>query len=88
MDTVTLTISLPKDISSALEDKARQSGRDSSAFVEDLVAKEVKNPSLDEILAPFRKQVEESGLTDDQLDDIFNSARREVFREKRERLRG
>ena len=82
---MTLTISLPKEVGTALEDKAKLSGRDSVEFVEDLVTKELSNPSLDEILAPFRRQVEESGMTDEELDDLFTEARKEVFKAKKER---
>ena len=82
---MTLTISLPKDVGIALESKAKMSGRDSAEFVEDLVMKEVNRPSLDEILAPFRRQVEESGITDEELDELFTEARKEVFKAKKER---
>lgn len=85
METMTLTINLPKDVGAALENKAKMSGRDSAEFVEDLVTKEVHSPSLDEILAPFRRQVEESGITDEELDDLFTEARKEVFKAKKER---
>ena len=85
METMTLTINLPKDVGTALENKAKMSGRDSAEFVEDLVTKEVHSPSLDEILAPFRQQVETSGITDEELDDLFTEARKEVFKAKKER---
>ncbi len=82
---MTLTINLPKDVGAALEKKAKLSGRDAAEFVEDLVTKEVNSPSLDEILAPFRRQVEESGVTDEELDELFTGARKEVFKAKKER---
>ncbi len=85
METMTLTISLPKEVGAALENKAKLSGRDSAEFVEDLVTKELGSPSLDEILAPFRRQVEESGITDEELDNLFTEARKEVFKAKKER---
>ena len=85
METMTLTINLPKDVGAALENKAKLSGRDATEFVEDLVMKEVNSPSLDEILAPFRRQVEESGITDEELDELFTKARKEVFKAKKER---
>jgi len=33
-------------------------------------------------LAPFRRQVEESGMTDDELGDFFEEVREEVWQEK------
>ena len=82
METMTLTISLPKDVGVALESKAKMSGRDSAEYVEDLVTKEVNRPSIDEILAPFRRQVEESGITDDEFDDFVEEIREEIYQEK------
>lgn len=82
MDTMTLTINLPKDIGAAVADKAKLSGRNSVEYVEDLIAREVKRPSLDEILAPFRKEVEESGITDDEFDEFVEEIRDEVYQEK------
>ncbi len=37
---------------------------------------------LDEILAPFRCEVEESGITDDELDALVEEARKEIYQEK------
>jgi len=42
----------------------------------------LRKPSLDEILGPFRKQVAESGITDDELDTFFEEPRDEVWRER------
>ena len=40
--------------------------------------------SLDEILAPFRAEVEAKGYSEDDLDELFTEARKEVFRAKQE----
>lgn len=82
---MTLTINLPKEIGMALENKAKTRGTGLAEYVEDLVTKEAHSPSIDEILAPFRRQVEESGITDDELDELFTEARKEVFKAKKER---
>ena len=39
--------------------------------------------SFDEVLKPFRDEVEASGITDDELDDLFLSARREIRSERK-----
>jgi len=41
--------------------------------------------TLDETLAPIRQAVENSGLTDDELDGIFQRARKEVSQARKER---
>lgn len=38
--------------------------------------------TLDEILAPFRAEVEAAGYTEDKLDELFTEARKEVFKSK------
>ena len=85
METMTLTISLPKEVGAALADRAKLRGQEATEFVADLVTHEVRSPSLDEILAPFRRQVEASGITDEELDNLFTEARKEVFQAKKER---
>ena len=44
-----------------------------------------KDITSDEALAPFRRQVEESGISDEELDDLFMQARRDYYREQMER---
>ncbi len=39
-------------------------------------------PSVDEVLAPFRKQVADSGMSDDELDTFF---REEIEAHRREK---
>jgi hypothetical protein len=41
--------------------------------------------TLDEILAPFRAEVEAKGYSEDELDDLFTEARREVFQAKQQK---
>lgn len=82
METMTLTINLPKDIGVALENKAKLSRRDAAEFVEDLVTKEVNRPSFDEILAPIRKGFEESGDSEEEILAFFEEIREEVYQEK------
>jgi hypothetical protein len=38
--------------------------------------------TLDEILAPFRAEVEAKGYSEDDLDELFTEARKEVFQAK------
>lgn len=76
----------------ALNDKARGSGKTAEQYARRLIevgvsAAETMLPemTLDEAMAPFRRQVEESGITDDELDELFMEARRDYHRELKER---
>ncbi|MFN0278529.1 MAG: hypothetical protein ACKVRN_08000 [Pyrinomonadaceae bacterium] len=82
METMTLTINLPKDVGVALENKAKLSKRKATEFVEDLVTKEVNRPSFDEILAPIREGFKKSGMTEDELDALIESERQAIWDEK------
>ena len=39
----------------------------------DLIEHAIAQPSIDEVLAPFRKQVAESGMSDEELDAFFRN---------------
>lgn len=40
--------------------------------------------TIEEILAPFRAEVEAKGYSEDQLDELFTEARKEVFQAKQQ----
>jgi hypothetical protein len=78
-----VTLRLSEQARSKLAEHAASSGQDISTVVSDLVEKAVTRPSVDEVLAPFRKQVAESGMTDQELDDFFRGELEAYRREKK-----
>jgi hypothetical protein len=68
-----------------LRERARANGEDVSAYAARLQSDAISTPSVDELLAPFRKQVEASGMTDEELDQLGEDVRREVRQEKQAR---
>lgn len=82
-----LTISLPLEVKTALQKRASAIGKDVKIYVEDLLKKQVTKPSLDEILAPFRREVEESRISDDEFDEFVEEIRDEIHQEKIAELR-
>src|SRR2546430_1525853 len=86
---MTVTLELEPEVESLLEKRARAEGCDVKGYVEKLVARDVnREPTLDEVLAPFRDAVERSGISDEELDTLFSEARREVSRGRQERPQG
>ena len=94
---MTITINLPPDIEESVKTQAAKEGLPLEDYVKALVQEGTKRrdridllaeKSFDEILAPFRRNVEESGIGDDELDDLFTTARKEASRARRERARG
>jgi plasmid stability protein len=80
---MTITVELPEDTERQLRERAARTGRDVPTLVRELIERSMKaEPTIDEILAPFRRQVAESGMTDDELNAFFEEARDEVWRER------
>lgn len=83
---MSITIQLSADEEKRLAERAAQSGRALTDYVHLLIERDIQaRPSVDEALAPFRRQVEESGMTEDELGDFFEEIREEVWQEKHRR---
>ena len=82
---MTLTIELTKEIEERLKNRAKASGfEEVSEYAKKVLEDDTnKMRTFDEILAPFRENVEKSGVSDDELDELFTKARKEVFAEKK-----
>ena len=80
---MTITIRLSDDEQRRLAERAARNGRDVAEYVRLLIERDIQGLSaVDHALAPFRRQVEESGMTDHELDDFFEEVREEVWQEK------
>lgn len=83
METMTLTIHVPKNIGAVLEEKAKNQGKDVSSYVENLIEKDIdQRKTLDEILAPIRKNFADSGMSEEDLDALIESERQAMWEEK------
>ena len=82
METMTLTINLPKDVGTALENKAKLSGRDAAEFVEDLVIKQIKRPTFRELFADVRENI---AISDEDLEKEIDAAIKESRQARREK---
>ncbi|HLR04435.1 MAG TPA: hypothetical protein VK117_01405 [Pyrinomonadaceae bacterium] len=77
-----ITISVPKEVESVLAQKAAAQGKDIKTFVEGMITTQAMSPTLDEILAPVRNDFAASGMTEDELDELIESERQEMWEEK------
>jgi len=55
METITLTINVPKNVGAILKEKARTDGKELVEYVEDLVAKQASHPTFRELFADVRR---------------------------------
>jgi hypothetical protein len=94
---MTITIDLPPDVEESVKTQAAKEGLPLEDYVTTLVQEGTKRRDridllaekpFDEILAPFRRNVEDSGMSDDELDDLFTDARKKVSRTRKEGARG
>lgn len=77
---MTITINLPTEVEESVKSQAAKNGLPLEDYVKSLVEEGTKRQdridllaekSFDEILAPFRQNVEESGMSDEQLEVLF-----------------
>jgi hypothetical protein len=80
-----LQIPLPPDVEARLRERAKARGEDVSALAARLLEDALSTATVDELLAPFRRQVAESGITDDELDRLGEELRDEVWRDAQTR---
>jgi hypothetical protein len=89
-----VSLEMPADIERRLREKARNSGQTLEAYLQQLVARhalagaETASPapkSFDEILAPVREGFAECGMTEDELNELFEEARDEAWQERQRR---
>jgi hypothetical protein len=94
---MTITIELPADVEESVKTQAAKEGLPLEDYVTSLVQEGTQRrdridllaeKSFAEILAPFRRNVEESRMGDEELDDLFTNARKEASRTRKERARG
>jgi hypothetical protein len=91
---MSITNSLPPEMEEKLRQRAAERGQTVDGYVRQLVEREVLGtndgrtgaappsaPRLpsDEALAPFRNEVAESGMTDDELLEFFEGLREKVY---------
>lgn len=77
-----LTISISEQTGHILQQRAKANGRDINDLVKDIVEDQALTPTLDELLAPVRKEVADKGITENEIDDFMYSLRKKVRDEK------
>lgn len=82
-----VTLELEPEVELTAAEQAEAAGLPLAKYVESVVKESVfkrrrveqlSEKSFDEILKPFRDEVEASGISDDELDGLFRQSRREA----------
>ena len=74
---------LPPEIFQSLAFIAKEKNKSVEEYVKEMIeVKVLSRQTFDEILAPVRQDFRESGMTEADLDALFEKARENVYREK------
>jgi hypothetical protein len=79
---MTIMINLSPEQEKRLAERAARSGQEVTAYVHHLIDRDLDPKSLGAILAPVRRDFEESGMTDDDLGALVEEVREDIWREK------
>ncbi len=91
---MTVTLELEPEVEMTASEQAKEKGLPLAEYVESVVketvlkrrrVQQLSEKSFDEMLKPFRDEVEASGMSEDELDELFTQARREILEEKRQK---
>jgi len=67
---MTLTLTLTADVEAKLRERAAENGQPPDVYASRVLAEGIGSPRIEELLAPVRKEVADSGMTEAQLMDL------------------
>ena len=77
---MSITISLSPEEEKRLRERAARAGQDVAAYDRQIIHREIHGAG--EALAPFRHEVDNSGISDEELRVFFEEVREEIWQEK------
>ena len=89
---MTVTLELEPEVETTAAAQAAEEGLPLAEYVESVIkeavfkrrtVKQLAEKTFDEILKPFRDEVETGGMSDDELDELFEQARRKASAERK-----
>jgi hypothetical protein len=82
---MSVTVSLPAELGIRVQEAAAQQDWKLEDYVITAVERALERFSLDEILAPVRKQFAETGMTEEELTALVKEERKAMWKEKHAR---
>ena len=80
---MTINITISPATEARLRERAAAAGQPVPEFVSQLVEQAAASPSLEEALAPIRREFAESGMSEDELTQVLEDAKHEMRHERR-----
>lgn len=81
---MTVAVDLDAKTEELLRNAAMKNGVELDEYLRSLIDRDLRRLTFDERLAPVRKSVVESEMTEEELDAFMNGILRQVRRERRE----
>ena len=81
---MTLSLNIPPEVEAKLRQQAAVSGEPLDVYAAKVLAQAITAPTIDELLAPVRREAAASGMSESQLLDFG----RELLRKTREGKKG
>ncbi len=78
-----ITFTISDETAKQLSRRAGKEGQNVSTFMAKIAEREAKKPTLDEVLAPVRRQFAESGMNENELTELVREERKAIQKEKR-----
>jgi hypothetical protein len=78
-----LTIPISDQTEAKLKAKAAVAGVDLQTYAARTLERIASRPALEEVLAPLRSEVDASGISEDALSDLLESAKHEMRAQRR-----
>jgi site-specific recombinase XerC len=85
---MSIRVELKPEVEAMLQKRALARGCDVAGYVEHLIEKDVlASQPFDEILAPIRQGFQQSEMSDDELETLFEEAREDAFQARQAKLK-
>jgi hypothetical protein len=85
---MSIQVELKPEVEAMLQKRALDRGCDVAGYVERLIEKDVlASQSFDEILSPIRQGFQESGMSEDELETLFEEAREDAFQARQAKIK-
>jgi phosphoglycolate phosphatase-like HAD superfamily hydrolase len=82
---MTLSVSISPQAEARLRQQAQASGQQLDAYAAQLLEQAATARTVDEVLAPFRKEVADSGMSDQELDEFLEDLRQKAYQDRQRR---
>jgi hypothetical protein len=80
---MSITIKISEEAETRLKQQAERNGKALHVFVQEMVERGAKEPTWDELVAPFHAETRRLGITDAELEELIDTELAAVRRERR-----